>query len=154
MPASPVPLSHGPDRRRTIAGRSGEAPFAPGPATPRSLFIRDALTASGAPGPTAGDAHAGARIAAAVAAAAGGVPVAAILSGQRSSAQVATARQIAMYLAHVCLGLSQAEVARAFGRDRTTVAHACRRIEDMRDAGGFDETVARLEAGIRWAAMG
>ena len=38
-----------------------------------------------------------------------------------------------MYLAHVTCGLSLTEVGEVFARDRTTVAHACGRVEDLRD---------------------
>ena len=57
----------------------------------------------------------------------------------------AFARQIAMYLAHVGFGLSMAEVGRAFGRDRTTVVHACHLIEDRRDEVRFDQMLDHLE---------
>jgi hypothetical protein len=57
----------------------------------------------------------------------------------------AFARQIAMYLAHVGFGLSMAEVGKAFGRDRTTVVHACHVIEDRRDETRFDELLDHLE---------
>lgn len=92
------------------------------------------------------------QIAVAVAAADAGVGVEALLSHSRSTAPVALARQLAMYLAHVGLGLPQASVAASFGRDRSTVAHACRRIEELRDAAPFDHKVGRLEACLRWAA--
>lgn len=92
------------------------------------------------------------HLAVAVAAADAGMTVEALLSHSRSTAPVALARQLAMYLAHVGLGLPQAAVAAAFGRDRSTVAHACRRIEELRDAAAFDQKVGRLEACLRWAA--
>jgi hypothetical protein len=57
----------------------------------------------------------------------------------------AFARQIAMYLAHVGFGLSMAEIGRAFGRDRTTVLHACHLIEDRRDEVRFDQQLDHLE---------
>lgn len=77
-----------------------------------------------------------------------GVPVRMLLHGSRCRAPVALARQIAMYLMHVCLGLSMTDVARRFGRDRTTVAHACARIEDMRDDGVFEARMLRLERAV------
>jgi len=64
----------------------------------------------------------------------------------RGSQRMAFARQIAMYLAHVGFGLSFDAVGRAFGRDRTTVAHACRVVEDGRDDIWFDCRVATLES--------
>lgn len=104
------------------------------------------------PLPPRRDPAARAKIAIAVVSAADGIAVETLLGLQRSPAPVAAARQLAMYLAHVALGLSQSDVARAFRRDRTTVAHACRRIEDQRDGIGFDRRVAELEACARWAA--
>ncbi|CAN7225096.1 MULTISPECIES: helix-turn-helix domain-containing protein [Ensifer] len=56
-------------------------------------------------------------------------------------------RQIAMYVCHVVLQISQGDIANAFERDRTTVRHACSVIEDRRDAADFDafiETIERL----------
>ncbi|MDI4665752.1 chromosomal replication initiator DnaA [Xanthobacter autotrophicus] len=91
------------------------------------------------------------RLAAAIVAAHAGCGVEALVGLRRSTAPIATARQLAMYLAHVGLGLPQSEVAQAFGRDRSTVAYACRRIEDLRDDPAFDRHVARMEACLRWA---
>ncbi|MBS4005083.1 MAG: DNA replication initiation protein [Afipia sp.] len=74
-----------------------------------------------------------------------GVNAAALESGLRGSQRLAFARQIAMYLAHVGFGLSFEIVGHVFGRDRTTVAHACRVVEDGRDDIWFDCRVATLE---------
>ncbi len=63
----------------------------------------------------------------------------------RCRADVARARQLAMYLAHVVFGQSLTSIGEAFGRDRTTVSYACALIEDMRDDKLFDEEVCRLE---------
>lgn len=68
-----------------------------------------------------------------------------IRSPGRSSTQVARVRQIGMYVAHVVLGLSMKEIGRGFGRDRTTVQHACHLIEDMRDDVEFDQIVLVIE---------
>lgn len=92
-----------------------------------------------------------ARTAMVLAATALGVPLDAVLADHRCTAPVATARQVAMYLAHVELGLPQADVARAFQRDRSTVAHACRRVEDMRDHPVFDADLVRLATCARFA---
>ncbi len=51
-----------------------------------------------------------------------------LLSGQRTPA-VARARQIAMYLARDLNGASLAQIARAFGKDHSTVAYAIRAVE-------------------------
>jgi chromosomal replication initiation ATPase DnaA len=50
-----------------------------------------------------------------------------------------------MYLAHVSFGLNYAEVGRAFGRDRTTAAYACRLIEERRDDPAVDAVLGSLE---------
>jgi chromosomal replication initiation ATPase DnaA len=71
----------------------------------------------------------------------------------RTAQEVARVRQIAMYVAHVTLGIPQGEVGRGFGRDRTTVLHACHLIEDLRDDAEFDRIVAVAER-IALAAFG
>ena len=63
----------------------------------------------------------------------------------RTSISVSRVRQIGMYVTHVNMGLSMAEVGRGFGRDRTTVMHACHLIEDMRDDAEFDQIVRMTE---------
>lgn len=54
-------------------------------------------------------------------------------------------RQIAMYVCHVSLGISLSDIGQAFGRDRTTVSHACGVVEDRRDDPAFDDFVSALE---------
>ncbi|WP_313194134.1 helix-turn-helix domain-containing protein [Shinella zoogloeoides] len=54
-------------------------------------------------------------------------------------------RQIAMYVCHVVLRLSLSEIGMAFGRDRTTVGHACNVVEDRRDDAAFDAFVSAIE---------
>jgi chromosomal replication initiation ATPase DnaA len=63
----------------------------------------------------------------------------------RGAARIAEARQVAMYLAHVACGLSLTDVGKLFGRDRTTVAHACSVVEDRRDDNNFDMALDLLE---------
>ena len=67
------------------------------------------------------------------------------LRGRRS---IALARQTAMYLAHVVFGLSYTRVGICFGRDRTTVRHACALNEDRRDDPALELGLAALEAGL------
>ena len=73
------------------------------------------------------------------------VEVGQICGAERGSARVSRARQIAMYLAHVVLGLTLTEVGRIFHRDRTTVRHACALVEDRRDNAAFDQCIDLLE---------
>lgn len=54
-------------------------------------------------------------------------------------------RQIAIYLSHVVLSVPYRTVATAFGRDRTTIVHACAVVEDRRDDTGYDRFVERCE---------
>ena len=68
-----------------------------------------------------------------------------LLPPSRCTAPVARARQIAMYLLHTLCSRSQAAVATAFGRDRTTVRHACALVEDAREAPDFEQEMTRLE---------
>lgn len=63
----------------------------------------------------------------------------------KTTLDVSRVRQIAMYVAHVVLGLTMSHVGRGFGRDRTTVMHACHLVEDMRDDPEFDRYVATTE---------
>jgi chromosomal replication initiation ATPase DnaA len=92
-----------------------------------------------------------AQLAAGLAAYALGVEPAEILSPGRGAAEAASARQLAMYLTHVGFAMSLARVANAFGRDRSTVAHACQRIEDWRDDETVDLLVESLESALREA---
>lgn len=63
----------------------------------------------------------------------------------RCPAPVAFARQVAMYMAHVAYQLSYAEVAQAFGRDRSTVSHACAMVEDARDDPDLEYRLDKIE---------
>lgn len=74
-----------------------------------------------------------------------GVSMADIALQTRGAAKAAAARQLAMYLTHVGFEMSLARVALAFGRDRSTVSHACHTVEDRRDDPAFDACVSALE---------
>jgi chromosomal replication initiation ATPase DnaA len=71
------------------------------------------------------------------------------LAASRGTQRVARARQIAIYLAHVGFGLNYTRLGEAFGRDRTTIRHACFRIEDARDELNFDRALDFLEGALR-----
>ena len=73
----------------------------------------------------------------------------ALLQTSRGTAEIALARQLAMYLAHTLLGRTMEDVGDLLGRDRTTVAHACRVIEDRREKRDFDRAVERIESAVR-----
>jgi hypothetical protein len=73
------------------------------------------------------------------------ISTALLLHPSRGMAPVADARQLAMYLVHVLLGRNLTDVGTLFGRDRTTVAHACRSVEDRRDDGPLEREIEELE---------
>jgi Bacterial dnaA protein helix-turn-helix len=66
----------------------------------------------------------------------------------RGKKEVAFARQVAMYLAHITCGLTLTETGQLFMRDRTTVAHACSLVEDRRDDASFDLALDFLDRAI------
>lgn len=75
------------------------------------------------------------------------IPALALRSRGRA-APISLARQMAMYLAHVAFRLSFTEVGQLFDRDRTTVAHACGVIEDLRDDRNIDRALTILAAAL------
>jgi len=82
-----------------------------------------------------------------------GLKVEDLLSGGRGSPAEARARQIAMYLLRASLGMSLGRVAQAFGRDRSTVSHACQVVEDLRDDPDFDIWIDQLSVGLSSVAV-
>ncbi len=83
-----------------------------------------------------------------------GQSMADIAAPSRGRADAAFARQVAMYLTYAGFGMSLARVALAFGRDRSTVSHACRQIEDRRDDPAFDLWLEQLERVItEWSKI-
>lgn len=77
-----------------------------------------------------------------------GVEYAEVAAVKRSAA-VVFARQLAMYLCHVVGDMSLSVVAAEFGRDRSTVSHACHAIEDRRECPIFDRQIEHLERDLR-----
>lgn len=66
-------------------------------------------------------------------------------SPKRGQGDAGRVRQIAMYVANSVLGLSPTEIGRAFGRNHSTVVHACQLVERLRDDREFDAIVHRFE---------
>lgn len=77
-----------------------------------------------------------------------GVSLDNLRQSNRGTAAAAFARQVAMYLAHVELGLSLSTVGDHFQRDRTTVSHACKCVEDRRDDPVLDLALLCLAVAI------
>lgn len=90
-----------------------------------------------------------ARMAKEVVAEAFGLSHASLLASGRGDATESLGRQCAMYLAHVVGQLSLIDVAAAFGRERSTVSHACINIEDRRDGPVFDLQLEYMEKRLR-----
>lgn len=76
------------------------------------------------------------------------IPTRMMFHPSRCRADIAGARQLAMYLLNVSAGQNMVEIGDLFGRDRTTVSHACGRVEDRRDCPEFDAIVTRLEGAV------
>ena len=91
---------------------------------------------------------AGARLAEAAVSAIRHIPPATLRTARRGQAPAAQARQTAMYLAHIVFGLTFTRVGSCFGRDRTTVRHACAVIEDRRDDPRHEFGLAALEIAL------
>lgn len=75
-----------------------------------------------------------------------GVTAGELLQSRRGRLLVARNRQLAMYLLHIVFSYNMKQVGDFFGRDRTTVAHACARVEDRRDEPAFETMICDLEA--------
>ncbi len=74
-----------------------------------------------------------------------GVSIDDLRAPSRRAAPIAFARQSAIYLAHVVLGLNYSAAGKLFGPDRTTAAHACQRVEERRDDPDIDILLEMLE---------
>lgn len=68
-----------------------------------------------------------------------------LMAKTRAKARIAFARQVAMYLAHVVFSMSYNDIAAIFGRERSTVSHACAVVEDARDDKALDDLLDKLE---------
>ena len=95
-----------------------------------------------------GKGESGTRYIEAVVASAFAIRTVAIRNPGRGRARVAFARQVAMYLAHTRLRLDFTAAGAAFGRDRTTAAHAIRTVEEKRENPAIDSIVDYLERAI------
>jgi chromosomal replication initiation ATPase DnaA len=76
------------------------------------------------------------------------VPLLALRQANRCKAPVASARQAAIYFAHVVFEENLTRAGGIFGRDRTTARHACSRMEDLRDDPRIDQAFDVMEAAL------
>lgn len=77
------------------------------------------------------------------------VPATSIIWPTRGPAPMAFARGVCMYLVHVEASYSLSDTGFLFGRDRTTVAHACVIVEDRRDHQPFDDAMESMSEKFR-----
>ncbi len=121
------------------------SPLRRGRGRPRKPQVRRAITALDL------QSRLGPRLAEGVAANWQGCSLRELRAGSRCNARIAEARQMGMYLAHTLFHLSMTRTGAVFGRDRTTVRHACQLVEDLRDRPGIDKPLLVLESALtRW----
>lgn len=72
-----------------------------------------------------------------------------LLRVDRGNARATRARQISIYLMHTVLSFPLIKIARIYKKDRTTIGHACRVIEDLRDNPAFDDRILELEETVQ-----
>jgi chromosomal replication initiator protein len=77
------------------------------------------------------------------------------LRGKRRTSQVALARQVAMYVAKQCTGLTLVEIGKRFGnRDHSTVIYALNRVsEELRCNEALRQKVAAIESEVKGTAV-
>ena len=81
------------------------------------------------------------------------IPVAEMRGSTRGRPRAARARQIAIALARGVFEMSHKQLAAEFGRDRSTVCHACQLVAQLRrEDGAFDATLRGMEGHLRQAA--
>jgi chromosomal replication initiation ATPase DnaA len=78
------------------------------------------------------------------------LPAAELRGKTRGRPIAARARQVVLYLAHTVFAMSPGQLAAEFGRDRSTVRHACDVVAQRRQSDDeFDSTLRWLEAHLR-----
>lgn len=77
------------------------------------------------------------------------LPESDLFAPTRREIEIARRRHIAMYLLAINEGLGMSPVGRIFRRDRTSVGHAIRKIEDLRDDTAFDGLLDLLGDALR-----
>jgi chromosomal replication initiation ATPase DnaA len=78
-----------------------------------------------------------------------GVSLTRMLRRSRGSGRAASARQLAIYLSHILLERPQDVVAELFSRDRSTVVHSVKAVEDRRDNARLEAEILRIETRLR-----
>lgn len=66
-------------------------------------------------------------------------------SSHRHSRAATDARQVAMYIANVALGIDFEDIGEFANRNRDTIRHGVERVEDRREDPGFDALITSME---------
>lgn len=72
-----------------------------------------------------------------------------LLAASRGSKHLSEARQVSNYLAHVVYGMSFTDIGQLANRDRTSIAHGCNKVEDLRDLPDRDRALHFAELALQ-----
>lgn len=72
-----------------------------------------------------------------------------LLAASRGSKHLSDARHMTNYLAHVVFGMNFTDISKMALRDRTSIAHGCNRIEDLRDLPHYDRALHFAELALQ-----
>jgi chromosomal replication initiation ATPase DnaA len=72
-----------------------------------------------------------------------------LLADSRGSKHLSGARHIANYLAHIVYGMNFTDIGLLAARDRTSIAHGCKKVEDLRDAKSDDRALHFAELALQ-----
>lgn len=71
-----------------------------------------------------------------------------LLATSRGSKYLSDARHVTNYLAHVVYGMNFTDIGDLASRDRTSIAHGCNRVEDLRDLPQHDRALHFAELAL------
>jgi chromosomal replication initiation ATPase DnaA len=72
-----------------------------------------------------------------------------LLAANRGSKYLSDARHITNYLAHIVYGMNYTDIGKLAARDRTSIAHGCNRVEDLRDMPQHDRALHFAEFALQ-----
>ena len=72
-----------------------------------------------------------------------------LLTNSRGSKHLSDARHMTNYLAHVVFGINFTDIGKMALRDRTSIAHGCNRVEDLRDLPQYDRALHFAEIALQ-----
>lgn len=72
-----------------------------------------------------------------------------LLASARGSKHLSDARHVTNYLAHIVYGMNFTDISQMAARDRTSIAHGCNRVEDLRDTSEHDRALYFAELALQ-----